>query len=228
MATVVIACILSLFFAVLSPAGAQVATLVETIDASQWVPPSPDSAGIIYIDTSNRLLVADSEVNEISNLFTGDNLFEIDLNGNLLDTLTTINFSDEPTGVGYNPTNQHLFFSDDTGSRSVYELNPGPDGLYDTPDDIVTSFSTSAFGSDDPEGVTYNIGQGVLHVIDGVNEEVYTIDPGSNGIFDGVPPTGDDQVTSFDTTVLGITNPEGTSGFYNSPLSRKERIRGCN
>jgi hypothetical protein len=174
-----------------------------------WLPPSPDSAGIIYIGASGTLLVSDSEVNEIQALFTGDNLFRIDLNGNLLDTLTTIDFSDEPTGAAYNPANQHLFFSDDTGTRSVYEQDPGPDGLYGTPDDIVTSITTSAFGSNDPEGVTYNTVLGVLHIVDGVNEEVYTVNPGVNGIFDGVPPAGDDQVTSFDTTVLGTTDPEG-------------------
>ena len=109
------------------------------------------------------------------------------------------------TGVAYNPADQHLFFSDDTGTtKRVYELDPGPDGLYDTPDDIVTSFDTTAFGSTDPEGVTYNTVQGVLHIVDGVNEEVYTVDPGVNGVFDGVPPAGDDQVASFDTTVLGV------------------------
>ncbi|UCH82333.1 MAG: hypothetical protein JSW20_06780, partial [Nitrospiraceae bacterium] len=206
---VFIICALSLCFALSLPALAQVATLVRTTDASMWSPPSPDSAGIVYIDAFDTLLVCDSEVNEIPALFTGDNLFKIDLNGTLLDTLTTFHFSDEPTGVAYNPYNNHLFFSDDTGTKSVYELDPGADGFYGTTDDIVTSFSTSAFGSDDPEGVTYNTAQGVLHIIDGVNEEVYTVNPGVNGIFDGVPPMGDDQVTSFDTTVLGTSDPEG-------------------
>ncbi len=91
---------------------------MRTTDASLWSPPSPDSAGIVYIDTTNTLLVSDSEVNEIPALFTDDNLFEIDLSGNLLGTLTTFvsGFSDEPTGVAYNPANHHLFFSDDTGT----------------------------------------------------------------------------------------------------------------
>ena len=155
-------------------------------------------------------MVSDSEVNEIPALFTGDNLFEIDLNGTLLGTLTAFGFSDEPTGVAYNPANQHLFFSDDTGTRSVYELDPGTDGLYDTVDDIVTSFGTSAYGNSDPEGVTYDTTRDVLHVVDGANGEVFTVDPGLNGVFDGVASEGgDDIVTSFDTTVLGIVDPEG-------------------
>jgi len=88
-------------------------------------------------------------------------------------------------------------------------MNPGPDGLYDTPDDIITSFVTSDFGSNDPEGVAFASGLGALFISDGVNEEVYQVTPGANGIFDGVPPAGDDQVTSFDTTGLGLRDPEG-------------------
>jgi hypothetical protein len=182
--------------------------LIQTIDTSQFSPPSPDPAGITYLDSSNTLLVCDSEVNEMP-IFTGDNLFEMTLLGVLSDTLTTISFSDEPNGVTLNPSNGHLFFSDDTAPPSIYELNPGPDGLYDTPDDIITSFVTSDFGSNDPEGVAFASGLGALFISDGVNEEVYQVTPGANGIFDGVPPAGDDQVTSFDTTGLGLRDPEG-------------------
>jgi hypothetical protein len=142
-------------------------------------------------------------------IFTGDNLFEMTLLGVLSDTLTTISFSDEPTGVTLNPSNRHLFFSDDTGTGSIYEMNPGPDGLYDTPDDIITSFVTDDFGSYDPEGVAFASGLGALFISDAVNEEVYRVTPGANGIFDGVPPAGDDQVTSFDTTGLGLRGPAG-------------------
>ena len=184
------------------------ATLVQTIDTSQWSPPSPDSAGIVYLPASNRLLVSDSEVDEMP-IFSDDNLFEATLTGNLIDTWTTISFSDEPTGITHNPSNGHLFFSDDQGQQGVYELNPGPDGLYDTPDDIVTSFVTKDFGSSDPEGVAFASGLGVLFVADGASKAIYQVAPGSNGIFDGVPPAGDDKVTSFDTAGFGQTNPEG-------------------
>ena len=186
-------------------------TYVQTINAWQFSPPSPDSAGIVYIAHRDTLIVSDSEVNEIPTLFTGDNLFEVDrATGTLVDSLTTIGFSDEPTGATYNPTNHHLFFTDDTGTRSVYELNPGGDGLYGTADDIVTSFRTSAFGSTDPEGIAYDTTRGVLHIADGAGDEIYTVAPGVNGIFDGVAVDGgDDVVTSFDVTALGIDDPEG-------------------
>jgi uncharacterized protein YjiK len=178
-------------------------SLVQTIDLSQFSPPSPDTAGITYINSSDTLMFSDSEVNEM-NIFTGDNLFEMTLSGNLIDTFTTISFSNEPTGVAYNPFNEHVFISDDN-AREVFEVDPGPDGYYGTPDDIINSFDTLAFNSNDPEGVAFDSLQGVLFIADGVNNEVYRVSPGANGIFDG----HDDQVTSFDTEVLGVTDPEG-------------------
>lgn len=189
---------------------AQSATLIQTIDTSQWNPPSPDPAGVTYIDTLGRLLLSDSEVNEIPALFTGDNLFESSLNGLLLNTLTSVGFNNEPTGVSYNPANDHIFISRDNSPKGVFELNPGPDGLYDTNDDIVTFITSSLFGSNDPEGVAFNTTQGTLHIIDGINNEVYTVNSGNNGVFDGVAAEGgDDIVTSFDTAAVGITDPEG-------------------
>ena len=201
--------------AVVMRSGRVQATLVQTIDTSQWSPPSPDSAGVAYLPHRGTLLVSDSEVNEMP-IFTGDNLFEASLSGTLVGTLTTISFSDEPTGIDVNPANRHLFISDDTGTRSIYELNPGPDGEYNTADDIVTSFKTADFGSRDPEGLAYDPGSGALFIIDGVNREVYRVHPGANGLFDGVPPAGDDQVSSFDTVSLGLDDPEGIAFNFDS------------
>jgi sugar lactone lactonase YvrE len=182
-------------------------TLIQTIDVSAFVPPSPDTAGIAYIGVSDRLLFSDSEVNEMP-IFTGDNLFEMSTTGNLITTTTTIPFASEPTGVAYNPDNEHVFISDDV-SREIYEVVPGPDNLYGTNDDTITSFDTSIFNSGDPEGITYDSLQGVLFLVDGVTAEVYRIAPGSNSVFDGVSPSGDDQVSSFDTLNWGIKDPEG-------------------
>src|SRR5581483_3300062 len=96
--------------------------------------------------------------------------------------------------------------------RKVFELNPGPDGILRTADDTVTSFSTSAFNDNDPEDVTY--GAGKLYILDGLNNEVYVLAPGSNSVFDGVPPGGDDVMTHFDTAVLGQPDPEGIAYDY--------------
>ncbi|SNT37324.1 hypothetical protein SAMN05421757_1131, partial [Tropicimonas sediminicola] len=183
---------------------------VNSVDASQWSPPAPDTSGIVFIDHLGTLLVSDSEVNEIQSLFTGDNLFQMDLDGTLRSTLTTIGFSDEPAGVTYNPANRHLFFSDDSGPRGVYELDPGADGAYDTADDIVTYWSSGAFGSTDPEGIAYDTTRDVLYIVDGVTSTIFTVDPGPNDIFDGIASEGgDDFVFSFDGQPLGISDPEG-------------------
>jgi uncharacterized protein YjiK len=196
------------------------ATLVKLTHTSQFSPPSPDPAGITYLSNSNSLLISDSEVNEM-NIFQGYNLFQTTLGGTLIQPLTTISFSDEPTDVAYNPNNNHLFVSDDTGVRTVYELNPGPDGLYNTADDILTSFETSPYGSTDSEGVSFNTWNGRLFFTDGVNEEVYEVSPGPNGVFDGHPTRGGDDVltSQFDVTSMGINDPEGSAfNWHNGHL----------
>jgi hypothetical protein len=198
--------------------------LVQTIQTSLWDPPSPDPSGGAYIQSSNNLLISDGEVNEMA-IFDTINVWEITLSGVQVQEFTTFDlpdsiFSDEPTGVAYNPDNDHLYFTDDTGIRRVYEMNPGPDGLYDTADDTITSFKTADFGSTDPEGIAYDTFQGHLFIADGVMAEIYEISPGTNGEFDGVLPPGDDVVVdSFDTAILGLNDPEGVEfNFDNGNL----------
>jgi sugar lactone lactonase YvrE len=183
------------------------ASLVQIIDVSQFSPPSPDPAGIAYLDFINTFIVSDSEVNEMT-FFTGGNLFEMTPDGFLVNTFTTISFSNEPTGVAFNPINRHLFFSDDDMGE-IFEVDPGLDGLYGTTDDIVTSFDTAAFNSTDPEGITFDTRDEVLFVVDGKGSKVYRIDPGADRIFNGVPAVGDDEVASFDVLSLGVRDPEG-------------------
>ncbi len=183
-------------------------SVVDTTLTSQWSPPSPDPADVVYLPASNTLLVVDSEVEEMS-IWNNVSQWEVTLGGTVLDTADLTppsGFTNEPTGVSVNPANGHLFYSDD-GLKRIYEINPGSDGNYFTADDTRTFFSTSAFGSSDPEDVTYHPGEGVLYLSDGVNAEVYRIAPGPNGIFNGVPPAGDDQLTHFDVSGI-VTDPE--------------------
>jgi uncharacterized protein YjiK len=182
--------------------------LIQSIPTSLWSPPSPDPSGLAYIPASNHLLLTDGEVNEMG-IYAGVNAWEFTLTDSQIYTFNTTAYSDEPNGVAYNPNNRHIYSTDDTGTRSIYELDPGPDSLYGTLDDIVTSIATGAFGSGDPEGIAYDTFQGHLFMVDGVNVELYDIDPGLNGLFDGVPPSGDDIVTNYDVSILGIQDPEG-------------------
>ncbi|BAY25937.1 beta-L-arabinobiosidase [Calothrix sp. NIES-2100] len=170
--------------------------LIQVTQTSKFSPASPDPSGIAYISHLGGLLIADGEVDEISRLFTGKNLFQTNLKGNLQNTFTTISFSDEPTGVAYNPDNRFLYISDDN-KRKIFQLNPGGDGQYNTKDDVVTSFNTLSFGSDDPEDVTYSTKTGNLFIVDGAGAQVYEVTTKGN------------LVSQFDTAKLGLLDPEG-------------------
>lgn len=182
--------------------------LVKVIDASKWLPPSPDTSGMVFIPSSNRYLVVDCEVDEIPAYFTGKNIFEITVAGNVTATYTTQPWSNEPTGVSVNPANGHLFFSDDD-RKIITEVALGSDGIFGTADDTKKSISTSAFGGTDPEGVSF--AKNELFIADGVGNKIFRLNPGANGIFEGVAPAGDDTVTSFNTSTAGITDPEGVA-----------------
>lgn len=183
--------------------------LVQTINTAAFTPPSPDPSGLTYIASSQTLLISDGEVDEMPVYFTGKNLFGATLPGALSYTKTTQPQSNEPVDLAHNPNNGHLFVSDDQ-KKVVFEFNPGADGVLNTSDDSVTSFSTAAFNSMDPEGLDYDANSGHLFISDGANNEVYRVNPGPNNRFDGLPAAGgDDSVTNFDTAVHNINDPEG-------------------
>ncbi|MEN8181233.1 MAG: hypothetical protein ABFS46_01720 [Myxococcota bacterium] len=186
-----------------APAASGDPTLIRTIEAWRFNPPSPDSAGIAYLPGSNSLLMSDSEVNEMS-IYQGVNMFELTPSGSLFDTWDTTAFSKEPTGVAYNPGNGHAYLSDDSADR-VWEVDPRSGGVFGDGNDVVTSLDTKRFGSGDPEGVAYNPTNGFLYIVDGVNREVYEVNPGSDGKFNGQG----DVVRNFDTLGIGISDPEG-------------------
>ena len=142
------------------------ATLVRMTALSQLSPPAPDSSGIVYMSDVDRLLVVDSEVNEMP-LYQGVNMWQISRAGTAqFDTGTTLGFSKEPTGVAYDPVGKRVFVSDDDKER-VFVLTAGPDLRFGTADDVVTFFSSSAFGNLDVEDVTYDTSTGDLFLTEG-------------------------------------------------------------
>jgi hypothetical protein len=195
--------------ALLAPAALpqEEAVLVRVIETSQFSPPSPDPAGIAYLPSTGELLISDSEVNEMS-IFAGVNLFSVSIAGSLVGGASSLGFSDEPTGLALNALNGHLFVSDDDADR-VSEVDPGSDGIHGTGDDIVTFIETSVFGCNDAEGVAYDPVHNELFVISGAQRLVFRVSAGSNGVFDGVSPGGDDTVLMFDVGVYGLQDPEG-------------------
>lgn len=184
-----------------------VASLVQDISTAAWSTPLPDPAGITYLPGRDHLLLADSEVDETP-VFQGANILETTRTGTIVDRGTTTAYSHEAAGIASNPANGHVYVSDDDQFR-VHEITAGADGRYGTGDDVHTQFSTAAFGSTDPEDVTYFPPTGELFVLDGADNDVHRVSPGPNGVFDGVAPTGDDTATEFDVQRYGAEDPEG-------------------
>ena len=178
-------------------------TSSRVVATSSYNPPSPDPSGIGYLPDQDRLLIDDGEVEEMT-IYQGANFFVTNRAGSLADTGTTLPWSKEPTGVGYNAANKHLFVSDDS-QLEVFEDAPGGDGRYGTGDDVVTHFDTAVFGSNDPEGVEYEAPSNSVWIADGVNREVYRVRAGSDGRFG----TTDDMRSHFDTAQYGTGDPEG-------------------
>ena len=194
------------------------AILVQTIDLSKWSTPSPDPMDMTYLPGSKHLLISDSEVEEAPQIYWhGANQFETTLSGELVETYTTFtaaptslspsNFSDEPSGVAYNALNGHWVYADDVQER-IIDVDLGPDKVFGTSDDSMTSFRAKSCGDYDAESVAVDTRRGHLLLVDGLNSEVFDIAPGPNGIFDGCAPDGDDVATHFDTASMGILDPE--------------------
>jgi Ca2+-binding RTX toxin-like protein len=197
---------------VLTRAASATATLVRVTDLSRWSPPSPDPTGITYLSDADRLLISDSEVNEMP-LYQGVNLWQVSRDGSQqLDTGTTVGVSGEPTGVSYDAVGRRVFVSDDDKDR-VFEVRAGGDTRYGTADDQVTSFSTAAFGDDDTEDVAYDSRTGELFVTQANAHLIWRVSPGANGVFDGIAPTGDDSASRFDVGPYGSVDVEGLAYY---------------
>ncbi len=134
-------------------------SLVETIDAAQWSPPSPDPSGITFVSGSSRLIVTDGEVEEtVGGIthFQGANLWETTLDGSVIRSAniskinpTVVPMTDEPTGITFDPASGHYFVTEDGGKR-VYNLNPGADQLIGTSDDSWNFFRTTCSATATP------------------------------------------------------------------------------
>lgn len=184
----------------------KLASLQATIDTAAWLPPSPDPSGVVWWTPQNRFIVTDGEVEETMGGIThydGANTWEVTNAGAVIRTSTTYPaFSSEPTDVAAHGS---LVYIVDDNADTVFMVDVGSDGQLGTVDDTRTSLNTRAFNSHDPEGLGF--GDGSLFVSDGNNNQVYRVDPGPDEQFGGI----DDQVSCFDTSVLGMRDPEGVT-----------------
>lgn len=179
-------------------------TVITRVRTSELDPPSSDPSGIAHDAANERYIVTDSDIDELPE-FAGHVVFSIEADGSwrgLGQPLDAI----EVTDVAVDPENARLFFSDDR-EKVVIQSEAGDDEEFGTSDDVLSVIDTTAFDNFDPEGIAY--GQGSLFITDGVGAHVYRLAPGADGIFSGVPPAGDDELTDFDTASVGISDPEG-------------------
>src|SRR3990172_2403513 len=200
-------------------ASVKTASLIWVTETSAWTPPSPDPMGVTYDPVWDRLLVVDSEVEEIPALFTGTNGFIATTDGTVVDTFTTTDFTPEPSDITPHPSTAHFFISSD-GPDRTFEIAPGPDGVYWTSDDARTQIRTlierfSPFPAHDVEGIAF--GDGALYMALGTSvpagnlvSEIYEILRGQNGLWSG-SGRFDNVVTHWDTEAIGQPNPEGVA-----------------
>ena len=178
---------------------------VRVTATSSWRPPSPDPAGIAYVASAGRFVVVDCDVDELA-LWAGANVWSVFPTGSATSAWSVRTSTSEPSDVASKNAST-LMFSDDSRKRIV-TVSRGADGVWGTADDVASSFSTTPFGSNDPEGLA--LGRGSLFVSDGNGREVYRLTPGPNKVFDGVAPAGDDVLAdTFNTVPLGLGDPEG-------------------
>ncbi len=178
-------------------------SLVNTIFTNTWNPPSPDPSAVDYNHATGGLTTSDSEVDEMS-IYNGKNVFHSTLSGNLQSGCTTTAYNKEPAGNAVDAATGHLFVSND-GKRLMHEAAISSNGQTCT---LVRTVNMATYGVVDPEGIA--LGAGKLFVADGTNKEVWVIDPGPDGVFNGAGTSGDDKVDRhFDTAVLGLRDPEG-------------------
>jgi hypothetical protein len=193
-----------------SPAwAASTATLVATHSTAAWGVPSPDPAGITYDPAHNRLVISDSEVDEMP-LYHGTNVFFSTLKGvqSSADVgWTTEPWSFEPTGISRVSASLSLV-SDDDADR-VFQVTTGSTGK---PSGTPRSFTLRP-DNGDGEDVTMATANGHIVTVDGVDHGVYDYGPGPNGRFDGVAPAGDDTRVFLDLGKYGAKNPEGVTYY---------------
>ena len=129
-----------------SPVHAATGKVVRVDLTSVWSTPSPDPMGITYDPRTHRLLIADSEVDEMPGLWKGRNLFVVKRKGNLASSRTLKKFTVEPCDVTLATGDRALYVADDDRDR-IFRDRAGKDGLFGTRDDVVATCS-GRVGSD--------------------------------------------------------------------------------
>jgi hypothetical protein len=186
------------------------ASLVRTTHTSLWSPPSPDPSCVTFRAETGDFYTTDNEVDEVA-IFGGVTLWRHDAFGNVSQTFNLTGFTNEPSGIFFDPAGGRAWISDDN-IRVIHRIDFGPDGEFLSGDDVVADIDgLVAAGCDDPEDVTYNPFDGKLYITSVDSDELCVIAPGPNGDFDDAAPIGDDVVTTINLAPQGILKPKGVT-----------------
>src|SRR6266702_6911608 len=192
-------------------AAATKGSLVRVTLTSSWPTHSHDPMGLTYNPRTKKLLISDSEVDEIPALWKGKNLFIARRGGGLFAARTLRKFTVEPEDLAWDGKDQALFVTDDDLDR-VFRVGRGKDRKLGTRDDVVkTVLHTHRFGSLDPEGLAWRGGRKPMLIVTDSGDSgrksvprVYEILRGRDKRFG----TRDDVVTRFGTARYGFTSSE--------------------
>ena len=121
---------------------------------------STDPSGLAYIPDTQTFYLSDSEVDETP-FFRSDNLFALRTDGTPVDSLSILNFTDEPTGLAFDPTTGDVFISDDD-QFLIFRVDP------DNPTVKRGEFDAEPVGATDPEDLAVNPDDGHLFIVNGL------------------------------------------------------------
>jgi DNA-binding beta-propeller fold protein YncE len=126
-------------------------------------PVTTDPSGLAYVPALQTLFVSDSEVEETP-YFRPNNLFALRTDGISTAAYSLLNFTDEPTGLAFDPTSGHMFICDDD-AFTVFRVDPA------NPTVSLGEFLTRPLGATDPEDVAVNPHDGHVFIVNGSQED---------------------------------------------------------
>jgi uncharacterized protein YjiK len=120
---------------------------------------SGDPSGLAYIPTSRTLFLSDSEHDE-SPYFSPINLHALRTDGTLIESYSLTSFTNEPTGLAFDPNTGDLFISDDS-KHKIFWVDPA------NPTVKIGEFFTQPLGAVDPEDLAVDPDNGHLFIVNG-------------------------------------------------------------
>jgi hypothetical protein len=146
------------------------------------VPWSYEPTGVGYRPADGRLFVADDDADRIFEVQPGPD----GRHGTSDDAVSSFSMRSldagdaEDVAVDMEVTSNNHVLVVDGGTKKVYDMGPGPNGVFDGlpvdgGDDTVVELDVGRFGALDPEGVAYHPGRNTVLALDGETERVYEL-----------------------------------------------------